>query len=120
MLKRNSRLFLLMLMLTAFLVACGNEDLAGTIEEAAETVGEVADEVAENADEVAETVEEVIEVDAAAPFAGETIEIIIPYGEGGGSDTWMRAIAPFLNEYSAVVFIRKHFKLQMPMYVKFH
>ncbi|MEM9775687.1 MAG: hypothetical protein AAF902_13985, partial [Chloroflexota bacterium] len=99
MLKKNSRLFLMLLMLMAFLAACGGEDLAGTIEEAAETVGEVADEVAENADEVAETVEEVIEVDAAAPFAGETIEIIIPYGEGGGSDTWMRAIAPFLQKY---------------------
>ncbi|MEM7343563.1 MAG: hypothetical protein AAF485_04925 [Chloroflexota bacterium] len=38
------------------------------------------------------------EVDPEA-FAGETIEIIIPYGEGGGSDTWMRAIAPFLQKY---------------------
>ena len=32
-------------------------------------------------------------------YAGETIEIIIPYGEGGGSDTWGRALAPFLQKY---------------------
>lgn len=34
-----------------------------------------------------------------SPYAGETIEIIIPYGEGGGSDSWMRAIQPFLEKY---------------------
>ncbi len=32
-------------------------------------------------------------------FAGETIEVIIPYGEGGGSDTWTRALTPFLQTY---------------------
>ena len=35
----------------------------------------------------------------ASAYAGETIEIIIPYGEGGGSDTWGRALAPFLQKY---------------------
>jgi len=41
--------------------------------------------------------------DAAAEEAnaydGETIEMIIPYGEGGGTDTWGRALAPFLQKY---------------------
>lgn len=32
-------------------------------------------------------------------YSGETLRVIIPYGAGGGSDTWARAIAPFLQEY---------------------
>ena len=38
---------------------------------------------------------------AAEPvdFAGEVIEIVIPFKEGGGSDTWGRFNAPFLSRY---------------------
>lgn len=36
---------------------------------------------------------------AAADFTGETIEWIIPFGEGGGSDTWARFLAPYLGEH---------------------
>ena len=32
-------------------------------------------------------------------YDGETLEIIIPYGAGGGSDTWARAFTPFLQKY---------------------
>lgn len=32
-------------------------------------------------------------------FAGETIEWTIPFGEGGGSDTWARFYAPFLAKH---------------------
>ena len=39
------------------------------------------------------------EVRAQADFSGETIEYIIPFKEGGGSDTWARFNAPFLSKY---------------------
>jgi tripartite-type tricarboxylate transporter receptor subunit TctC len=36
---------------------------------------------------------------AQASFEGETIELIIPFSPGGGSDTWARFNAPFLSKY---------------------
>jgi tripartite-type tricarboxylate transporter receptor subunit TctC len=36
---------------------------------------------------------------AQASFEGETIEWIIPFSPGGGSDTWARFNAPFLSKY---------------------
>ena len=36
---------------------------------------------------------------AEANFEGETIEWIIPFSAGGGSDTWARFNAPFLTQY---------------------
>lgn len=36
---------------------------------------------------------------AQVSFEGETIEWIIPFSPGGGSDTWARFNAPFLSEY---------------------
>lgn len=36
---------------------------------------------------------------AAADFSGETIEWWIPFREGGGSDTWARALAPALGRF---------------------
>jgi tripartite-type tricarboxylate transporter receptor subunit TctC len=36
---------------------------------------------------------------AQADFSGETIEWIIPYGTGGGSDVWARFVAPYLSKY---------------------
>lgn len=32
-------------------------------------------------------------------FAGKTIEFVIPFGVGGGSDVWARFNAPFLSKY---------------------
>lgn len=32
-------------------------------------------------------------------FSGKTVEFIIPFKEGGGSDTWARFNAPFLSKY---------------------
>lgn len=32
-------------------------------------------------------------------YDGETVEVVVPYGAGGGTDTWMRAISPFLQRY---------------------
>jgi tripartite-type tricarboxylate transporter receptor subunit TctC len=34
-----------------------------------------------------------------ADFSGKTIEWIIPFGVGGGSDVWARLYAPFLQKY---------------------
>jgi tripartite-type tricarboxylate transporter receptor subunit TctC len=34
----------------------------------------------------------------AADFAGKTIEFVIPFGVGGGSDVWARFFAPLLSE----------------------
>ena len=36
---------------------------------------------------------------AQVSFAGETIEWVIPFSPGGGSDTWARFNAPFLSKY---------------------
>jgi tripartite-type tricarboxylate transporter receptor subunit TctC len=36
---------------------------------------------------------------SAADFAGKTIEWVIPFGVGGGSDTWARFNAPFVAKY---------------------
>lgn len=36
---------------------------------------------------------------AEADFSGQTIEITVPFSEGGGTDTWARFNAPFLSEY---------------------
>jgi tripartite-type tricarboxylate transporter receptor subunit TctC len=36
---------------------------------------------------------------AQVDFTGETIEWIIPYGTGGGSDVWARFNAPFFSKY---------------------
>ncbi|HET7007975.1 MAG TPA: hypothetical protein VFK65_20890 [Candidatus Binatia bacterium] len=35
---------------------------------------------------------------AAAYYEGKTIEVIIPYGVAGGSDVWIRTIAPYLEK----------------------
>ena len=32
-------------------------------------------------------------------FSGEIVELIIPFKEGGGSDTWGRFNAPYLSRY---------------------
>ena len=36
---------------------------------------------------------------AAADFAGKTIEYVIPFSPGGGSDAWARFNMPFLSKY---------------------
>ncbi|MEM7502773.1 MAG: tricarboxylate transporter [Pseudomonadota bacterium] len=38
-------------------------------------------------------------ISAGVSFAGKTIEWIIPFREGGGSDAWARFNAPFLSRY---------------------
>jgi len=35
----------------------------------------------------------------AADFSGKIVELVIPFKEGGGSDTWGRFNAPFLSRY---------------------
>jgi tripartite-type tricarboxylate transporter receptor subunit TctC len=35
----------------------------------------------------------------AVDFSGRTIEWVIPFGEGGGSDVWARFLAPFLGRH---------------------
>ncbi len=37
-------------------------------------------------------------VASAADFSGKTIEFWVPFKEGGGTDTWARALQPFLSE----------------------
>lgn len=38
-------------------------------------------------------------VRAAEYYAGKTIEIIVPFGAGGGTDVWARFIAPYLEKH---------------------
>lgn len=33
------------------------------------------------------------------PYEGETIEVLIPFAEGGGTDTWGRALVPYLEKH---------------------
>ncbi|MEZ4416882.1 MAG: hypothetical protein R3E10_14120 [Gemmatimonadota bacterium] len=36
--------------------------------------------------------------DSEGPFyVGQTLEVVVPYGPGGGTDTWTRMIAPYLQ-----------------------
>ena len=35
----------------------------------------------------------------AVDFSGKKIELIVPYREGGGSDTYARLFAPYLEKY---------------------
>jgi len=37
--------------------------------------------------------------ESSVDFRGQTIEIIVPYSVGGGTDTWVRSIAPHLGRY---------------------
>ena len=37
-------------------------------------------------------------IGAAPYYDGKTIEVIIPYGVAGGSDVWIRTIAPYLEK----------------------
>jgi tripartite-type tricarboxylate transporter receptor subunit TctC len=40
-------------------------------------------------------------VQAAEFYAGKTIEVIVPFREGGGTDVWMRVMAPYLQKHIA-------------------
>ena len=99
MFKRNLYLSAILVLLMALLAACGGNEPAPAAEPepAAEEAEDAMEEEAmeEEAEEAME--EEAMEEEMANPYAGETIEIIIPYGEGGGSDTWTRALVPFLQ-----------------------
>jgi len=39
--------------------------------------------------------------EAAEFYAGKTIEVIVPFREGGGTDVWMRVMAPYLQKHIA-------------------
>jgi hypothetical protein len=54
---------------------------------------------AEAEEAAAEVPAEEAEGMAKSVYSGETIEIIQPFSEGGGSDKWSRTIAPFLEKY---------------------
>jgi len=40
-------------------------------------------------------------VEAAEFYAGKSIEVIVPFKEGGGTDVWMRVMAPYLQKHIA-------------------
>src|SRR5574342_1271929 len=39
--------------------------------------------------------------EAAEFYAGKTIEVIVPFKEGGGTDVWMRVVSPYLQKHIA-------------------
>ncbi len=94
-----SRKILLSLLLIFVLgvVACSTPEpeAADPTSAPEEAAPEATDEPAEAMDDETEMTDD----EMMNPYAGETIEVIIPYGEGGGSDTWMRAIVPYLQQY---------------------
>jgi hypothetical protein len=40
-----------------------------------------------------------VTVNAATDFSGKTIELIVPFKEGGGADVWARLVAPVLSKH---------------------
>jgi len=98
-----------------FAAACGS-DAADVVETATDTVSDAVtdsepeaeedhsgddameDDAMEEAEEEAAPAEEAM---AENPYDGETLEILIPFKEGGGTDTWGRALAPFMEQYLA-------------------
>ena len=40
-------------------------------------------------------------VEAAEFYAGKTIEVVVPFKEGGGTDVWMRVMLPYLQKHIA-------------------
>jgi len=38
---------------------------------------------------------------AADFYAGKTIEVVVPFREGGGTDVWMRVMLPYLQKHIA-------------------
>lgn len=80
--------------------ACGS-DAADVATTAANDVADaVQDDEPEDAmEEEAPEPEEAMEEAAANPYDGETLEILIPFKEGGGTDTWGRALVPYLEQY---------------------
>jgi len=43
--------------------------------------------------------EAMADTDSASPYDGETVELLIPFDAGGGSDTWGRFLAPTFETY---------------------
>jgi tripartite-type tricarboxylate transporter receptor subunit TctC len=41
------------------------------------------------------------EAKAAEFYAGKTIEVVVPFKEGGGTDVWIRVISPYLQKHIA-------------------
>jgi tripartite-type tricarboxylate transporter receptor subunit TctC len=39
-------------------------------------------------------------------YAGKTLTIVVPYGPGGGYDTWARLIAPYMQKYLGVAQVK--------------
>lgn len=91
MLGKKTLFTLLLLLLSCMILLIGCADSADD-----ENEGE--DEVPAAEVDTEEEMDDEPEEDDTG-YAGETIEIIIPYGEGGGSDTWTRALAPYLQQY---------------------
>jgi len=47
------------------------------------------------------TVAPAVGVGAADFYAGKAIEVVVPFKEGGGTDLWVRVIAPYLQKHIA-------------------
>ena len=99
-----ARLLSLLAVLALLLAACGTDDdepAADPADDDAEEVDEPEEdeEEAEVDEDEAEDEAEVDEDEAEEFFAGETIEVIVPFGPGGGTDTTARFIAPFMSDY---------------------
>ena len=110
MITKTWRLLALVLAFGLVAAACGSDsDTTATeaetesTEAAEEAAEEPAEEEAEEEEAAEEPAEEEAEEEAMAenPYDGETLEILIPFSEGGGTDTWGRALAPFMEQYLA-------------------
>ena len=97
------RLLALLTAIGLLAAACGSDD--DVADDGADVAaGESSDESADSAssaDDETETTTETLPPPAENPYEGETVEILIPFSEGGGTDTWGRALAPFLEKYLA-------------------
>lgn len=79
------RLFGLLAVLTLTLAACGTDDDTDTAAESGEAEEDVDAELDES--------------ELASVYEGQTIELIVPWSPGGGTDVTARVFQPYITEY---------------------
>ncbi len=102
---KGRRWLMLVAVIGLIAASCGSDATETATDTESTEEAESTESEAEADGEEGEAMEEESEADsepeAAGPsfYEGETLEILIPFGEGGGADTWGRALVPFFEQY---------------------
>lgn len=83
--KKLLALFSAVLLLIVMLAGCGSNSTSNSASENGSSNEGQSGDSGSSAEEVF--------------YEGETVELLVPYGAGGGTDTFARFMAPFLGEY---------------------